>query len=164
MRQQLSSQVYYNSWFVKEQLQVQAKKRLSSTVFKATVKQWWKTSLCSLMNLEDFINKSDVLKCLMLWLHESEVINNVLSENKVENIVSFFTMCDESQNSLCILRDHIWLVQHDLHILLDSGASTTFVSKGLLSKLLLKYVWSIALKVVKFDNRSHDQVSQEVNL
>ena len=125
---------------MKEQLQVQVKKRLSSIVFKATVKQWWKTSLCSLINSEDFMNKSDVLKCLMLWLCESEAMNNILSEDKIENKVSFFTMCDESQNKLYVLRDHIWSVQHDLHILLDSDVSITFVSKGLLSKLSLKYV------------------------
>ena len=110
------------------------------------------------------MNKSDVSKHLMLWLCESEVMNNVLSENKVENIVLFFTMHDESQNSLCVLRGHIQSVQHDLCILLDSGTSMTFISKELLSKLLLKYVWSVALKVVKFSNRSHNQVSQEVNL
>ena len=140
MRQQPSSQVYYNLWSVKEQSQVQVRKRLSSTVFKATVKQWWKTSLCSLTNSEDFMNKFNMLKHLMSWLCESEVMNNVLSENEIENIVSFFTMCDESQNSLCILRDCIQSVQHNLHILLDSDISMTFVSKELLYKLLLKYV------------------------
>ena len=110
------------------------------------------------MNSEDFMNKSDVLKHLMSWLCESEVMNNVLSENKIKNIVSFFTMHDKSQNDLCVLRGRIWSLQHDLHILLDSGASTTFVSKGLLSKLPLKYVWSIALKFVEFSNESHNQV------
>ena len=102
------------------------------------------------------MNKFSMLKHLMSWLCESEAINNVLSEDKIENIVSFFTMCDESQNDLCILRGHIWSVQHDLHILLDSDASIIFVSKELLSKLLLKYVQSVALKAVKFSNRSHD--------
>ena len=92
----------------------------------------------------------------MLWLCESEAMNNVLSEDKIEDIVLFFTMCDKSQNSLCVLRGHIQSVQHDLHILLDSGASMTFVFKELLSKLPLKYVWSIALKVVKFSNKSHN--------
>ena len=159
VRWQPLSQAYYNLWSAKEQLQVQVRKRLSLTVFKATVKQWQKTSLCSLTNSEDFINKFSVLKHLILWLCKSEVMNNVLSEDKIKNIVSFFTMCDKSQNSLCVLRDYIWSVQHDLHILLDSDTSTTFVSKELLSKLLLKYVWSIALKIVKFSNRSHNQVS-----
>ena len=73
-------------------------------------------------------------------------------------------MYDELQNSLCVLRGCIWSVQRDLCILLESGASMTFISKELLSKLPLKYVWSVALKVVKFSNESHDQVSQEVNL
>ena len=86
------------------------------------------------------MNKSDMLNHQMLWLSELEVINNILSEDKIEDIVLFFTMCDKSQNDLCILRGHIWLVQHNLHILLDSDISITFVSKGLLSKLLLKYV------------------------
>ena len=110
------------------------------------------------------MNKSDMLKCLMSWLHKSEAINNVLSEDKTKNIVLFFTMSDKLQNDLCVLRGHIWLVKCDLCILLDSDASTTFVSKGLHSKLPLKYVWSVAPKVVEFSNKSHNQVLQEVNL
>ena len=141
-----------------------SQKRLNLTVFKVTVEQWWKTSLCSLINSKDFIIKSSVLKYLMLWLYESEAINNILSEDKVENIVSFFTMCNKSQNDTCVLRDHIWSVQCDLCILLDSDVSIIFIFKELLSKLLLKYVWSIALKVINFDNRSHNQVLWEVNL
>ena len=141
---------------MKEQSQVQVRKRLSLTVFKATIEQWQKTSLCSLINSKDFINKFGVLKHSMLWLQESEAINNVLLKSKIENIVSFFTMCGESQNNLCILRDCIQSVQHDLCIFLDSDVSITFVFKGLLSKLSLKYVQSIALKIKKFSNRSHN--------
>ena len=54
---------------------------------------------------DTLVNKLKTLK--KSKQHKLKLLDNVLSDNNVENIVLFFTMSDESQNGLCILREHI---------------------------------------------------------